>query len=97
MTHYLCFKLDQNHELCTQTLKVSHLLFNARRGNSVSDVVSFSHAPPTIEEYLNKTHKFNIAFFTFISLNTCLFYPKTIKKTLSTKKTIHTLDLNNNK
>ena len=56
VTHYLSFKLDQNHELCVQTLRVTYLLFNFRtcyKGNSISDVVSFSHSPPTIKEYLN--------------------------------------------
>ena len=56
VTKCLYFKLDQNSELCQQKWRVSFLLCNDRtcyRGNSLSDVTSFSHALPTIEEHLN--------------------------------------------
>lgn len=53
---YLFFKLDENPELCLQHIRVAHLLNNFRtcyRGNSLSDVTSFSLMPPSIEEYVS--------------------------------------------
>ena len=58
-TKYLFLKLDQNADLVIQTLRVSCLVSNFRtcyRGNSLSNVVSFDCAPPSIEECLNSNN-----------------------------------------
>ena len=71
----LCFKLDQNNDLRLQALRVTYFLTDFRtcyRGNSVSEVISFSHAPPSIEDHINnvklhvfvaKNHVFSEIFF----------------------------------
>ena len=56
---HLCFKLDQNSDLCLQTLRAIHLLSNFRicyRGISMSDLLSFSHTPPSADEHINDAH-----------------------------------------
>ena len=62
----LFFKLDQNSELHIRALRASHLPCDFRtfcRGNSLSDVVSFSHAPPSIDRNLSNNQKFQFNFY----------------------------------
>lgn len=56
---YLFCKLDQNMDLHAQHLRVSHLFSNfcaCYRGNSLSDAVSFSTPPPTIDDHINSNN-----------------------------------------